>query len=232
MKLKVLLIMGVIGGLCACSERKGYFSPNEIPRLTSECEMLSEKEIERISNSETPPDSDIFVRDTLPDGTIKGYCTLFPKAEILRTYDRLAQYPYFIIYKVFDRLTGKLLSKEIEAHGSITIGMSFHFYETGRVKEIKQEEKGYKINVNQLLKLLSDRGIFIPKTDDNYVHPDTTCIGILGGIYRIKINGNPCYSAFYHLPKDIGSVYGKTLEIDGADGTILGEKDESYNSCE
>ena len=70
MKLKVLLIMGVIGGLCACSERKGYFSPNEIPRLTSECEMLSEKEIERISNSETPPDSVIFVRDTLPDGTI------------------------------------------------------------------------------------------------------------------------------------------------------------------
>ena len=52
--------MGLIGGLYACSEEKGYFSPNEIPALTSECEMLSDNEMARIPKCEHVINTNIF----------------------------------------------------------------------------------------------------------------------------------------------------------------------------
>ena len=86
--------MGLIGGLYACSEKKGYFPPNEIPTLTSECEMLSEKEMALVSNNsrtDTLPDgtvilSNVYVYDTLPDGTIKAYSKVYEKEEIIYTH--------------------------------------------------------------------------------------------------------------------------------------------------
>lgn len=252
MNIKILLIMGVIGGLCACSEKKGYFSPNEIPILTSEFEELSEKEMARIPSYESTIDTLLFVieiktvciSDTLPDGTIKEYTANEEKIICKREF--LVQHPYFYINKSFDRLTGKLLSKEVIAPGYITVGTSYHYDKTGKLKEKKQEEKGYKFRINQLLKLLNDKGIVIPKlnpigVDYDFITPDTTYIGFLKTIDRKAINGKPCYVVFYYLFKEIKiigtstSIVGRTLEIDGTKGTILKEEEykvELFDYCE
>lgn len=235
MKLKMLLIMGVIGGLCACNEDKGYFSPNEIPTLTSECEMLSEKEMALVSNNsrtDTLPDgtvmlSNVYVYDTLPDGSVKAYSKVYEKEEIIYTHEHLAEYPYFQIDKSFCRATRKLLSKEIIAPGYITIGTSYRYDEAGKLKEEKQEEKGYKFCINQLLNLLNDKGIVIPKMNFDDFPTDTIHIGKLAAIDREVINGKPCYSILCPLFKKRDSMDGyKILEIDGTNGRIFKEKDE------
>ena len=232
MKLKMLLIMGLIGGLYACSEKKGYFPPNEIPTLTSECEMLSEKEMALVSNNsrtDTLPDgtvilSDVYVYDTLPDGTIKAYSKVYEKEEIIYTHEHLAEYPYFRIDKSFDRATRKLLSKEIIAPGDITIGTSYYYDETGRLKEEKQEEKGYKFCINQLLKLLNDKGIFIPKVNRDNSLPDTTYVIL--EIDREIINRKPRYHVFCAKDTADSGTFYKSFEIDGMNGRIFKEKDE------
>ena len=103
------------------------------------------------------------MQDTLQDGTIKEYIS--DEEKTIDTREYLAQYPYFRIDKSFDRATRKLLSKEIIAPGYISIGTSYHYDEKGRLKEKRKEEKGYKLRVNQLLKLLNDKGIVITKVE-------------------------------------------------------------------